>query len=161
MLFRSAFIEIGPDTPFVGDKLADSGLRRDYGVSVSSIQRGEDYLPLPGKDARIFPGDVLGVIGSDEQLRALNRDLEEARQNALAMPTHRQERVVLSSVVLSEKSPIVGIPLAETDLLHDFGSMIVKVKRGERFFDPDPELVLLPGDTIWVVGDPSFVPKLK
>lgn len=158
---HQAFIEIGPDTPFVGDKLADSGLRRDYGVSVSSIQRGEDYLPLPGKDARIFPGDVLGVIGSDEQLRALNRDLEEARQNALAMPTRRQERVVLSSVVLSEKSPIVGIPLAETDLLHDFGSMIVKVKRGERFFDPDPELVLLPGDTIWVVGDPSFVPKLK
>jgi len=62
---HQAFIEVDLSSPFVGDRLKDSGLRRDYGVSVTSIQRGDDYMPLPSKDARIFPGDVLGVLGND------------------------------------------------------------------------------------------------
>ena len=158
---HQAFIEIDQSSPFVGDRLSDSGLRRDYGVSVSSIQRGEDYIPLPSKDARIFPGDILGVIGSDEQLRALNRDLEQSRDAAMRTERPKQKEVELSSVVLTDKSPIVNVPLAQTDLLHDFYSMIVKVKRGDEFFDPDPKRTLLPGDTIWVVGDPAALPKLK
>lgn len=158
---HQAFIEIDQDTPFVGDKLVDSGLRRDYGVSVSSIQRGEIYIPLPSKDARIFPGDILGVIGNDEQLRHLNEDLESARKANEAIERPNQERVDLTSIQLRETSPIVDRPLHETDLLHDFGSMIVKVKRGEEFCTPKPDLILRPGDMIWIVGDPTYVDNIR
>lgn len=158
---HQAFIKIDQDTPFVGDKLLDSGLRRDYGVSVSSIQRGETYIPLPSKDARIFPGDVLGVIGSDEQLLRLNQDLEESRKAAMSEPPRLQERVELTSIKLTPVSPVVNKPLRDTDILHDFSSMIVKMRRGEDFHRPLPDLVLLPGDVIWVVGDPNFFSALK
>lgn len=158
---HQAFIEIDQDTPFVGDRLIDSGLRRDYGVSVSSIQRGEIYIPLPSKDARIFPGDILGVIGNDEQLRHLNEDLESARKANEAIERPNQERVDLTSIQLRETSPIVERPLHETDLLHDFGSMIVKVKRGEEFCTPKPDLILRPGDMIWIVGDPTYVDAIR
>lgn len=158
---HQAFIEIDQDTPFVGDRLVDSGLRRDYGVSVSSIQRGESYMPLPSKDARIFPGDVLGVIGSDSQLRHLNRDIESARNAAMSAPPPHQEHVELTSIKLNASSPVVNKPLRDTDIRHDFYSMVVKMKRGEEFFAVLPDLVLRPGDVIWVVGDHNYFDKLK
>ena len=158
---HQAYIEISQDTPFVGDRLEDSGLRRDYGVSVTSIQRGDTYMPLPSKDARVFPGDVLGVIGNDEQLRRLNEDIEAARLNAAkAQPPH-QEHVILASIRLSDKSPAAGLPIRQTDFLHKFCSMIVKIKRGDQFLPPSPDLVLESGDVVWVVGDPTYFGTLK
>ena len=157
---HQAFIEIDQTTPFVGDRLKDSGLRSDYGVSVSSIQRGDDYMPLPSKDARIFPGDILGVIGNDEQLHALNNDLELAREAGMHAPVTNQKHVELTGVLLTAQSPIINMPLSKTDLLHDFYSMIVKVKRDDVFFDPDPSLVLEKDDMVWVVGDAAYVDKI-
>lgn len=158
---HQAYIEIDQDTPFVGDKLSDSGLRRDYGVSVASIQRGDMYMPLPSKDARIFPGDILGVIGNDEQLRHLNADIEAFHKAAMAAPAYPQNHVELSSILLSETSPVINRPLRDTDLLHDFYSMIVKVQRADEYFGPTPDLVLKAGDVVWVVGDPAYFDKLK
>lgn len=157
---HQAFIEINNSCPFVGDKLKDSGLRTDYGVSVSSITRGDDYMPLPSPDARIFPGDVLGVIGNDEQLRNLNNDLDLATKNGLKLNI-KQQPVELNSIVLADDSPITGIPLEFTDILHDYYSMIVKIKRGDEFLQPLPSLVLKPGDILWVVGDPDYADAMK
>lgn len=158
---HQAFIEIDQTTPFVGDRLEDSGLRRDYGVSVSSIQRGESYMPLPSRDARIFPGDILGVIGSDEQLLRLNKDIEEWRTASMHNELPKQEHVILSSIRLRATSPVIDRPLKDTDILHDFYSMIVKVQRAEEFFQPFPDLVLMEGDVIWVVGDPNYHTRLR
>ena len=157
---HQAFIEIDNNCPFVGDKLKDSGLRSDYGVSVSSISRGDDYMPLPSPDARIFPGDVLGVIGNDEQLRKLNEDLDAATKAGI-MLNIKQNPVDLSSRRLEADSPIVGVPLKNTDILHDYYSMIVKIKRGDDFIQPLPDVTLQPGDVVWVVGDPEFADRMK
>ncbi|MDE5808338.1 MAG: cation:proton antiporter [Muribaculaceae bacterium] len=157
---HQAYIEVGSSSPFVGDRLRDSGLRRDYGVSVSSIQRGEDYMPLPPADARIFPGDILGVIGTDDQLKALNEDLEGWRKSAPAPAA--QPKVELSSIKLTDSSPIIGIPLGQTDIQKDYYSMIVKIQRGENdFVHPTPDVVLNSGDIIWVVGDPAQFNRMK
>ena len=155
-----AFIEINNSCPFVGDKLKDSGLRSEYGISVSSIQRGDDYMPLPSPDARIFPGDVLGVIGSDEELRKLNHDLDQATAAGLKLNV-KQQPVELSSIRLTDTSPLIDIPLKSTDLLHDYYSMIVKINRGEEYLQPSPSLVLKEGDVLWVVGDPNYTDKMK
>lgn len=157
---HQAFIEIDNNCPFVGDKLKDSGLRSDYGVSVSSISRGDDYMPLPSPEARIFPGDVLGVIGNDEQLRKLNEDLDAATKAGI-MLNIKQNPVDLSSIRLETDSPIVGVPLKNTDILHDYYSMIVKIKRGDDFIQPLPDVTLHPGDVVWVVGDPEFADRMK
>lgn len=157
---HQAFIEIDNSCPFVGDKLKDSGLRSDYGVSVSSISRGDDYMPLPSPEARIFPGDVLGVIGNDEQLRKLNEDLDAATRAGM-MLNIKQNPVDLTSIKLEEDSPIAGVPLKDTDILHDYYSMIVKIKRGDDFIQPLPDVSLQPGDVVWVVGDPEFADRMK
>lgn len=157
---HQAYIQVGPNSIFVGDRLKDSGLRSDYGVSISSIQRGQLMIPLPGGDTRIFPGDILGVIGNDEQIKALNDDIERDEQN-FSERIVPFKRVELRSILLTPSSPIVNVPLRDTNIRDDYNSMLVKVHRDGDYFEPRPDTVLLPGDLIWVVGDPDPLSRMK
>lgn len=156
---HQAYIQIGQHSNFAGDRLKDSGLRRDYGLTVASIQRGTMTMPLPTGDARVFPGDVLGVIGTDQQIQHFNADLEMEEKASLDLPA--QPPVALKTIRLSEKSPIVGKPLATTDIRHDFYSIIVKIHRGDTFIQPEADTVLYPGDVLWIVGDPTQFDRMK
>lgn len=156
-----AYIEVGAYCPFVGDKLKDSGLRNEYGISVASISRGDRTMPLPSIEARIFPGDVLGVIGNDEQIKRLNDDIEQDEKAYRSLDVYNS-KVELRSLTLTDKSPVIDIPLGKTDIRKDFYCMIVKVQRGEDVFEqPDAETVLRAGDIVWVVGDPDKMDQMK
>ncbi|MDE6271849.1 MAG: cation:proton antiporter [Muribaculaceae bacterium] len=157
---HQAYIQVGPGSLFVGDRLKDSGLRRDYGVSISSIQRGQRSIPLPDGETRIFPGDILGVIGTDDQIKAFNDDIESAERLTIEQ-CGDPAKVELRSLRLSGNSPIVNVPLGKTRILEDFDSMLVKVNRDGEYLAPSPELVLTPGDTVWVVGDPNKMEAMK
>lgn len=156
-----AYIEVGAYCPFVGDKLKDSGLRQEYGISVASIHRGDRVMPLPSIDARIFPGDVLEVIGNDEQIKRLNDDIERDEKAYKAVDVFNS-KVDFRHFMLSDKSPIINMPLGKTNIRKDFYCMIVKVQRGEDVFEqPDAETVLREGDIVWVVGDPEKMQLMK
>lgn len=58
----------------------NSDLRKNYGVNVVSIQRGSTAIPIPNGDTRVFPGDILGIIGNDEQIQALLPVVETANE---------------------------------------------------------------------------------
>lgn len=157
-----AYINIGPGCPFAGDRIVDSGLRRDYGVSVSSIQRGLTVMPLPDKDARIFPGDILGVIGTDEEIARLNRDIETYERESDKHPIDESE-VNLFNVRLSPSSPLIGKTLATSRLRKDYFSMLLRVTREDDNMEVplSPNLEFLPGDRLWLVGNPESLDKLK
>ncbi|MDE5874494.1 MAG: sodium:proton antiporter, partial [Muribaculaceae bacterium] len=158
---HQAYIEVGAYCPFVGDKIRDSGLREEYGVSISSIQRGDRVMPLPSVDARIFPGDVLGLIGTDEQIKRLNDEIEQNEKAFKAVEVSQAE-VVLRNIRLSANSPIINVPLGKTNLRTDYYSMIVKVQRDDNEFEqPGANTVLREGDIIWVVGDPARIDEMK
>lgn len=157
---HQAYIQVGPNSIFVGDRLKDSGLRTDYGVSISSIQRGQMMIPLPDGDTRIFPGDILGVIGNDEQIKSLNDDIERDEQR-FTLHAGDMKKVELCSLVLTPSSPIVNVPLRDTRIREDYHSMLVKVHRDEECFEPRPDTVLLPGDVVWAVGDPDTMTRMK
>ncbi|MDE7160247.1 MAG: cation:proton antiporter [Muribaculaceae bacterium] len=158
---HQAWVEAVPGCGFVGDRLRDSGLRTRYGVSVSAIRRGETTLPLPGGDTRIFPGDIIGVIGTDDQIKRLNDDLEKAAADYASRQEPRRS-VELKSILLSKESPVVGRPLSQTDIRGDYYAMIVKIQKCDgSFVQPGPDVVLRPGDLLWVVGDPAQFIKMK
>ncbi len=157
---HQAYIQVGPNSIFVGDRLKDSGLRTDYGVSISSIQRGQMLIPLPGGETRIFPGDILGVIGNDEQIKSLNDDIERDEQQFSERAT-AIKHVELKSILLTEHSPIVNVPLRDTRIREEYHSMLVKVLRDGEYFEPRPDTVLKPGDAVWVVGDADLISNMK
>lgn len=156
-----AYVEVDAGTPFVGDRIADSGLRRDYGVSISSIQRGMRSIPLPDKDTRIFPGDVLGVIGTDDQIQNLNADIEKYKRASEELPVE-DTQTEMQSVKLTDSSPLIGKRLAEGDIRQEYHAMLLRVTDKDGMEIPlSPDMRFIAGYTLWIVGDPVFINKLQ
>ena len=66
-------VAVMPDTWLTNHTLGELRLR-DEGVIVLGITRGDgSYLPIPGKETRLCPGDSLVVYGSDSALMGLGR----------------------------------------------------------------------------------------
>ncbi|MDE6695849.1 MAG: cation:proton antiporter [Muribaculaceae bacterium] len=156
---HQAYLDIKPQCRFAGDRLKDSGLRSEFGVSVSSIRRGDEFIPLPTGETRLFPGDTLGVIGTDSQIKRLNDEFDKASSQHKESLKHPD--IELKSILLTPNSPIIDRPLYETDLRNDYFCMVLLVQRGDTEFNPTPDTVLEAGDLLWIVGDPSQFDKMK
>lgn len=145
-----AYMTVGYDCPFVGEQLKNSSLRTKYGVSISSIQRGNNVIMVPGADARIFPGDVLGVIGTDEEIQKLLPVVEaESSENSDTTPGD----IKFTSVRLSDNSPLIGKNIVTSRFRDTYESLLVAVQRGEEYLQPDANVTFTPGDVLWVVSD--------
>ena len=153
-----AYMTVGHDCPFVGDRLRNLDLRSRYGVNLVNIQRGNKLHPVPTGDMRIFPGDVLGVIGNEEQIQRM-LPLVEAQHNQAEAPSNE---VKFIHFAIGERSPLVGIALENAKLREDYGALLVAVQRGEDdYISPTPDLTFDSGDILWIVGDPKQMAPLK
>jgi len=61
-------LRVDADSPLAGRRLADTDLRRLFGVTVVAIRRGEELLPNPGAEVRLQAGDALIVMGLNEEV---------------------------------------------------------------------------------------------
>lgn len=153
-----AFMTVGFGCPFVGERLRDSGLRQQYGVNVASIQRGTSAIPVPGGDVRIFPGDTLGVIGTDEQIQNLLKVVEAPEnENSVTVSPHD---IKLTSLQLTCGSPLLHKSVAESGLRNDYHSLLVSIARDGEFFTPDASTRFAEGDVLWIVGNPRQLANL-
>lgn len=154
---HQAFMTVGPGCEFVGQRLMDSNLRRRFGVNVVSIQRDQLLIPIPNGRTRIFPGDVIGVIGNDEQLGALLPVIEVGRE-----PDIREAADVrLRSVILGPSSPLLGRTPRSAELRDRYDAVVIAVHRGDDYVDSDPDMVFAEGDLLWLVGDSRKIDSLK
>jgi len=154
---HQAYMTVGAGCPFVGERLMNSNLRRHYGVNIVSIQREGRNTAIPGGQNRLFPGDVIGVIGTDEQIARLLPDIEKPLPPA-AGP---EPEVKLSGIMLSESSPLIGKTPVSAALRDTYEALVVAVDRGDEHIDSRPDLVFRPGDIVWVVGNPATTATLK
>ena len=154
-----AFMTVGTGCEFVGERLADSNIRKRYGVNLVSIQRGAISIPIPGGNNRVFPGDVLGVIGNDEQIQAL-LPVVEAEREPINLTVSAAD-FKLTNVLLSESSPLLGHTSASANIRGKYTSLVVAIQRGEEFLKPNGEVVFQPQDIVWLVGDPKVIAQLK
>lgn len=152
-----AYMTVGYSCPFVGEQLKNSGLRSTYGVSVSSIQRGNTMYMVPGADARIFPGDVLGVIGTDDEIQRLLPVVEANDESNGFNP----ENVKMTSVRLADDSPLDGKTVAQSGIRDVNEALLVALMREDKYITPDPTTILHSGDTLWLVGDVRKIEQIK
>lgn len=67
-------VVIGPESPFVGQTLAECDLRREWGLTVLAVVRPTGALDMtPDGDHRIAEGEILIVIGSQDAIYELER----------------------------------------------------------------------------------------
>ena len=153
-----AYMRVGYDCPFVGEKLRNLDLRTRYGVNLVNIQRAGKQYPVPSGEMRLFPGDVLGVIATEDQIQRL-LPLVEAQKDHIE--TSNQE-VKFIHFTISDQSPIVGMKLENTHLREDYDALLVAVQRGEdNYISPTLDLTFHAGDILWIVGNPKKLARLK
>ena len=156
-----AYMEVGFNCPFVGERLGNSNLRKNYGVNVVSIQRGANIYPIPTSGMRIFPGDTLGVIGNDEQIQRLLEVVEDTPDEVTVHPENGGE-IKFTSFQIRPGSAIIGKNSAEIKLRDDYSSLLVAIQRGENeYIKPDGTEEFRENDILWVVGDKKKLDKLK
>lgn len=153
-----AYMTVGYGCPFVGERLANSNLRKQYGVNVVSIQRGAEIITIPGAEMRIFPGDVLGIIGTDDQIQTLlpvvEAELEET-DNVVA------NDIEFVNIQLTENSSLLGKTTASVSLRNRYKVLVVAIQRDNEYLKPTGEIPFLPGDIVWIVGNRKTIDQLK
>lgn len=155
-----AFVDVSYSCPFVGERLADSELRKRYGVNVASIQRGNSVIAVPNGDVRIFPGDILGIIGTDSQIEKLLPVVEK-----IADDTHGDAApgdIKLTNIQLSAGSPLVGKTSASSQIRDKYKALLVAIQHPDGSYEhPDGTTVFQPEDVLWLVGNPKRLETLK
>ena len=153
-----AYMKVGHDCPFIGDRLRNLDLRSRYGVNLVNIQRGSKLYAVPSGEMRIFPGDVLGVIGTEEQIQRMLPLVEAQKETGeAAIPD-----VKLLHFAVADNASIIGERLENARLREDYGALLIAVQRGEdNYISPTPDLVFKLGDILWIVGNAKQLAPLK
>lgn len=133
-------------------------MRNRLGVSIATIQRGATVIAAPAGDTRIFPGDVLGVIGTDEQIQETLGVVERENETSGEQVSGDFK---LTTVQLSESSPLIGKSVAQSRLASEYSTLLVSVGRGEEFITPSPDTVFAAHDILWVVANPKTLAALR
>ena len=66
-----AEVLVTKNSAFAGRSLADCGIRTKTGVTVLSVQRGNDFVTNPPGKFVFLPGDLLISLGTQPQIGAL------------------------------------------------------------------------------------------
>jgi putative transport protein len=132
------------DHPSVGDLI---GLHHGK-VTFSRVARGESSpIRVAGDRELLDPGDLVTVVGPQEQVNAVARTLGHRSSHTLNVngPYLDSRRITLSNRAL------VGRTLAETELAERFGGTISRVRRGDIDMVASDDIILQLGDRLRVI----------
>jgi CPA2 family monovalent cation:H+ antiporter-2 len=147
-----ADFEIPADSLWMGKTLKELNLGKKYGIHVSSILRANHRLNIPDGNSLIFPGDILQVIGSDDQLSAFQQAINK---EVMAEDYELEKREMkLQSIIINSSSPFIGKTLQESGIRHQYNCMVVGIEEGkENLSQVKPSYRFQEGDILWIVGE--------
>jgi K+/H+ antiporter YhaU regulatory subunit KhtT len=82
------WVPIGAGSQMAAQTIGDLGIRSRTGASVVGAMTEAGFVASPGPDLRLATGDLVAVVGSQEQLAAFER---------LAAPRHASDHGAASS----------------------------------------------------------------
>ena len=135
-------IELPPTVPASACRKSPS-----YSINFGRLRRGA-VTSVVHDDTRFLPGDLVTVIGSEEDVRAAVRALGRPSDEHLEWDRSEVDfrRMFVSNADVTER------PLRELDLDRGYGAVITRVRRGDVDLVPDASFELLLGDRVRVVA---------
>ncbi len=142
------------DSLWGGKTLKELDLGKKYGVHVASIIRGKHRLNIPGGENRIYPGDTLQVIGTDDQLSVFAVQAEKVSGYHSDDDFEKRE-MYLKQFVIVAGSPFCKRTIRECGVRNKYHCLVVGIEltTGDSLHKPDVNLPLNEGDILWVVGE--------
>lgn len=154
-----AEVALRPDSIAVGRSLFELALRETHGVNVALIERGDSTIPVPTRDERLLPGDNLVLIGTDEQLAAVNKTLDTPIPENSA-PGLEKEDIRLGHYRVLPQSPLVGVSIRRSGIREQALALVTGIERGEeRIPNPESTVEFKANDLLWLVGNADRITK--
>ena len=146
-----AQMEIQTGCPFIGQKILDANIHQRYGVNIVSIRRGNRVINIPQGTVRLFPGDIISVVGTDEQIQGFLPVVE--KEDDISDNETNTENVILEKIIIPEDSYLHDRKLSETGIRNK-SCLVVGIERNDgTFVYPSANVILYASDKIWVVGE--------
>ncbi|MBN9485268.1 MAG: sodium:proton antiporter [Bacteroidetes bacterium 43-93] len=147
-------------SPITGKTLEEVSIREQYGINIAMIKRGDSHtIAAPGRTERLYPGDTLFIIGTDEQIDQFRRDAD-AKPADINNYIGKQE-ISLVKVAISETSVLAGKTIRESGVREKTNGLVVGIeRRGRRILNPESDIQFAVGDKIWIVGDARLIKAL-
>lgn len=144
--------EVKPDFFFIGKSLLELQWREQFGVNVGVIERGERRIAVPGRNELVFPGDVLSIIGTDEQVERFAKFFDKSQQYDDINKDKKD--VILEKIMIDGGSDLANKSIRESGIREKTHGLVVGIEhKGERIVNPSSEYVLKAADVVWVAGN--------
>lgn len=154
------YVDVPPEAAWVGKTLLELSWREHYGINVAFIERGRRIIRVPGRDERIYPGDRLAVIGTDEELERFISDMGAAEESEKPDAAD-QDHMDLIHVIVGKNSPLEGKNIRNSGIRYRAHGLVVGVERdGKRILNPDSSYVFQENDVVWIAGNTELVKQL-
>lgn len=150
---------LDPKSSYVGKTLQESKIREEYGVNIAIIERGERIINVPSRDERLYPFDVLSVIGTDDQLKKFREHLDSVKTEPDIFAV--KQVVSLQHFVVQKNSVLVGKSIRHSEIREKTKGLVVGVERkGKHLLNPESDFVFEINDIVWVVGNEKRISVL-
>ena len=135
----------------VGKTLEELRIREHFGINIATIKRGDIIINIPLRSERLFPGDEISVIGTDEQVIAFKNYLD---QNEIDLPEEvLEDEIILQQLELKNRI-CIGKTIRESQIREKTHGIIVGIERnGKRILNPESNIILQADDILWIAGD--------
>lgn len=143
----------------MGKTLEELAIREKIGVNIAMIKRGEIFtIVAPARHERIYPGDRMFVIGTDEQLDAFKQFIQpDAGQQEL----DEQHEIVLKKIIVREGAFMLDKTIRESAIREKTQGLVVGIERGgRRILNPESDTVFEINDKVWIVGEADLIDKM-
>ncbi len=155
----SSFI-MDTESPIVGMTLNEAALREKFGVNVARIRRQEKIINAPTRHERIFPGDELVLIGTDEQLNRFHHFLES--EKSIPFTPQKENQVSLRHFRIRPAMQLHGKSIRKSKIREQIRGLVVAIDRKDsRLLNPESSTVLQEDDILWVVGSARRIDVFK
>jgi len=139
------------NSSFCGQSLQKIGIRSLTGVSVLRIVRNGMNINIPGGDVVLYPGDVVVVAGSDEQIIKFQQILINSIDNfSIREKTH----VNLRRFRINKDSKLNGISIMKSRIREECDCIVMAIERkNELIMNPLPNTLLQENDILVLAGE--------
>ena len=144
-------------SPLAGKTLQQGQLRDRYGANVVTIERGDDIIDLPGKDDLLMPGDLLTVIGTEEQVAKIRADIEVEAD--MLVHDRSDHELHMYRYRVDADGPLCGMKIVNSTLSHHRAMVIAIERGGQKIVNPDRDTIFMPGDLLWFISPEEMTLK--
>lgn len=118
--------------------------------------RHDGHVSIPVKDTRIYQGDIIYVVCSDEDRDVILGSIGKE----VSIDWEAQDAPLVSKRILVTKDEINGKTLGSLNLRSIYGVNVTRIHRSGLQFFADPHFRLMVGDRVVVVGQQGDIDRV-